>query len=226
MMLSALPVANWTFSMLRRRSVPSSESSTTWETMTCPSAVAEKAYSPRPPWYFAMSMSGTASAFAVVISRTIRSWPGLISPENILAASVVMLLWVSRMAPVPPSGPTFAWTPMRTFSHLSPSMMSSPPLAHDGVAAVAAEDDVAGSEGGDAGSKHFLQPGDESDAFGIERAAEDSRSVPPGASAEHGRRHIVGALQHVVEAACPTGLPSTRIRRARRSAAAPAPRRR
>ena len=47
--------------------------------------------------------------------------------------------------------------------------------ARDDVAAVAAEDDVAAVEGGDAGAEHLLQAGDEGDAFGVERAAEEAR---------------------------------------------------
>ncbi len=55
MTFSAPPSANSTFSMLRSRSVPSSEFSMAWVTMTWPSAVAEKAYSPRAPWKTAVS---------------------------------------------------------------------------------------------------------------------------------------------------------------------------
>ena len=88
-----------------------------------------------------------------------------------LAASVVMLLCSAIGVPVW-SIVAGAKTPICTSSHLSPSMMSSPALAGDHVAAVAAEDDVAAGEGGDAGAEHGLQPCDQGDALRVEHAAE------------------------------------------------------
>ena len=61
--------------MLRSLSVPSSESSTAWVTITCPSAVAEKAYSPRRPGTGGVDVA--RRVVSVLIVRTIASWPGI-----------------------------------------------------------------------------------------------------------------------------------------------------
>ena len=63
-----------------------------------------------------------------------------------LAASVVMLLCSASGVAGADRRSLAANTPICTSSHLSPSMMSSPALPCDDVAAVAAEDDVAGVE--------------------------------------------------------------------------------
>ncbi len=85
MMLSGLLSENSTRSMFRSRSDPSRLSSVVSVTITCPSAVAEKAYSERRPWNLAVSMS--PAVVSILISRMICSWPGLIAPSNIQVLS-------------------------------------------------------------------------------------------------------------------------------------------
>ena len=105
-----------------------------------------------------------------LIVRTIPSWPGFMAPENMLSARVVILLCSAIGAPVW-STSSGAKTPICTSSHLSPSRMSSPALPWMQVAAVTAEDDVAGDEGGDTGAQHLLQAADQGDALVVEGAA-------------------------------------------------------
>ena len=93
MMLSALPSANSTFSMLRRRSVPSSAVLDRMGDDDLPVRRGGEGVLAAGALELGGVDVGPDPSPSVVISRTICSWPGLILPANIVGwpASVMLL---------------------------------------------------------------------------------------------------------------------------------------
>ena len=114
-----------------------------WVTMTCPSAVAEKAYSPRPPWYMAVSMSAIASAPAVGDFTDNPELAGIDLTREHLGRQRGHAVVVFQDRAGAAVGTNFG---VDRDAHVQPLVAVDDVVAaaaHDRVAAVAAEDDVA-----------------------------------------------------------------------------------